>query len=117
VTLVSLSPDDLGQVLTFITGFMCDRSTSYKSYTQLLAIYRSCKDTWRPHDESNDLRITDYISDMKYGKWRDANIVIQLGIWQDRVLVVDGIHRGVSYLDCLNDGISPQHLPPLYLGY
>jgi hypothetical protein len=119
MTLVSLAPDDLGQVLTFITGFMCDhRSKSYKTYNQLLAIYQSCKDTLTPdNDKSEDLRITGFINDMTDGNWRDPNIVIELGVWRDRVLVVGGIHRGVSYLECLNNGVSPQDLPLLFLGY
>jgi hypothetical protein len=118
MTLVSLAPDDLGQLLTFITGFMCNRSTSYKTYCELRAIYQSCKDTLRPDDDkSEDLRITGFINDMTEGNWRDPNIVIGLGIWQGRVLVRDGIHRGVAYVDCLNDGVSPQDLPPLFLAY
>jgi hypothetical protein len=117
MTLVSLSPDDLGRVLTFITGFMCDRSTSFKTYEQLLATYHACKDSSAPYDESKDLRITDYISDMTAGRWRDPSIVIVLGVWEGRVLVMDGIHRGVAYLDRVKGGMSPQDLPPLYLGY
>lgn len=115
--LVSLLPDDLGGVLTFITGFMCDSSMSYKTYEELLATYHACKDWWAPHDESDDLRIVPYVADMKDGKWRDPSIVIRLGIWEGQVLVRDGIHRGVAYLDCLKEGVSPQNLPPLYLGY
>jgi hypothetical protein len=118
MTQVSLSPKDLGQLLTLITNFMCcDPSPSYKTYDELLAIYHSCKDLWPQDHESNDLRITDFINDMKDAKWRDPDIVIGLGIWQDRVLVRDGIHRGVAYLDCFNDGMPQQELPPLYLGY
>jgi hypothetical protein len=118
MTILSLSPDDLGQLLTFITGFMCDDpSSSYKTYDELLAIYRSCKDWREPQDKSDDLRITPFIKDMKDGKWRDPNIVIVLGIWKNQVLVRDGIHRGVAYLGCFSDGVSPQDLPPLYLGY
>jgi hypothetical protein len=116
VTAISLSPDDLGGLLTLITGFMCDRSDSYKTYCQLLATYRSCRGTWAPHDESNDLRITGYVRDMRAGEWRD-DIVIVLGIWDSRVLVRDGIHRGVAYLECLENGVSPQTLPALYLRY
>jgi hypothetical protein len=82
-----------------------------------LAIYHSCKDAWPQDHESNDLRIADFINDMKAGSWREEKIVIALGIWENQVLVRDGIHRGVAYLDCFNDGMSPQDLPPLYLGY
>jgi hypothetical protein len=117
MTLVSLSSGDVGQLVTLITGFMCDRSTSYKTYRQLLAIYHSCKATWGPHDVSNDLRIAGYVIDMKYGTWRDEKIVLVLGVWNDRVLVTDGIHRGIAYLACLDDGMEPQDLPALYLGY
>ena len=117
MTLVSLSSDDLGEILTFITGFMCDRSASYKTYRQLLAIYHSCKDWWGPYDESNDLRITGYIDDMSARQWRDPSVVIALGVWQTRVLVRDGIHRGVAYLHCLGSGTATQDLPPQYLGY
>jgi hypothetical protein len=53
---------------------------------------------------------------MREGKWHE-DIVILLGIWEGRVLVRDGIHRGVAYLDCMDNGISPQDLPYLYLGY
>jgi hypothetical protein len=117
MTQVSLSPEDLGQLLTLITNFMCcDPSTSYKTYDELLAIYHSCKDAWPQDHESKDLRITDFINDMKAGKWRDP-IVIILGVYQGRVLVMNGVHRGVAYLDCFKEGMSPQELPLLFLGY
>jgi hypothetical protein len=117
MSVVSLEPADLGRLLTFITGFMCDGSTSYKTYHELLAIYHSCKDTVTPQaDKSNDLRITDFITDMKNSAWRDE-IVVVLGVWEGRVLVRDGIHRGIAYLACLTDGISVQDLPALFLGY
>lgn len=95
---------------------MCDRSAAYKTYSQLLATYRSCRDTWAPHDASNDLRITHYISDMRAGEWR-GDLTIVLGVWDSRVLVRDGIHRGIAYLDCLDSGVLPRDLPSLYLGY
>jgi hypothetical protein len=118
MTLVSLAPDDLGHILTFITGFMCDHTTkSYKTYSQLLAIYQSCRDTWTPGDDkSNDLSIIGFVNDMTNRKWR-GQIAISLGVHEGRVLVVDGIHRGVAYLDCLNGGVPPQDLPRLYLAY
>jgi hypothetical protein len=85
MTQVFLSPADLGQLLTLITNFMCDKGTSYKTYDEMLAIYNSCKDWWQPHDHANDLRITGYIGDMASGNWRVSSIAIVLGVWEDRV--------------------------------
>jgi hypothetical protein len=114
---IPLTPAGLAQTTTLITGFMCDPSKSFKTYEQLLAIYHRCKEGWASHDASNDLRIANFISDLHDCQWREDDIIITLGVFQGRIVAVDGIHRGVAYLDCIRSGTSIKDLPPLYLTY
>jgi hypothetical protein len=39
--------------------------------------------------------------------------VIRIGVFDDSVLVIDGIHRSIAYLACVEDGITPDRLPAL----
>jgi hypothetical protein len=38
---------------------------------------------------------------------------MRIGVFDGKVLVVDGIHRGIAYLACLERGIGPERLPAL----
>jgi hypothetical protein len=47
-------------------------------------------------------------------RWRD-DVTIRIGEFDGKVLVIDGIHRGLAYLACVESGISPDRLPPLHV--
>jgi hypothetical protein len=49
---------------------------------------------------------------MADARWRE-DVRMRIGVFDGRVLVVDGIHRGIAYLACLQDGAPPERLPPL----
>ncbi len=37
------------------------------------------------------------------------------GVFDGTLLVIDGIHRGIAYLACIERGISPDRLPGLHV--
>ena len=51
---------------------------------------------------------------MASDNWR-SDLVIRIGEFDDTVLVVDGIHRAIAYLACLERGISTARLPALHV--
>ena len=51
---------------------------------------------------------------MTSNRW-SSDVVLRIGVFDDTVLVVDGIHRGIAYLACVQDGISPERLPALHV--
>jgi hypothetical protein len=86
---------------------MCEKSADIKRYADLVEIYDRCHESWHD-DPSDDLRIDKFVEDMKAGSWT-GSIVIRF----DGTVVVDGIHRGIAYLKCVNDGLNPSNLPPI----
>jgi len=90
---------------------MVDESQEHKTFYQLVNIFNSCFQTYTPeNDISNDLRILSYIEDMKNSRWKNP-----IYITYKNGEVIDGIHRGIAYLKCINDGISPEILPDIFL--
>jgi|APSaa5957512622_1039677.scaffolds.fasta_scaffold103426_2 hypothetical protein len=53
-------------------------------------------------DPSNDLRIDDFVKEMKNGCWSE-----------DNEIVTDGIHRGIAYLKCVKIGVTDDRLPKI----
>jgi hypothetical protein len=91
-------------------GYM-DRS--YKTFGQLLAIYRERSRTLHAaEDRADDLRVDRFMGDMASSRWK-ADLVIRIGVFDGTLLVIDGIHRGIAYLACIEEGISPDRLPAL----
>jgi len=97
--------------VTLITNFMCDSSASNKTFDELVNIFEDCKDKFTPEtDPSDDLRILKFVEDMKNGQWTDSIL-----IHSDNGEVKDGVHRGISYLICINDGVSKSNLPEVLI--
>src|SRR5262249_38413015 len=91
--------------------FMCDDTKHKKNFNELVSIFNKCKDQFTPEtDSSKDLLILKYVEDMKNGKWNDS-----IRIHSENGEVKDGVHRGISYLICINDGLSRKDLPELYI--
>jgi hypothetical protein len=51
---------------------------------------------------------------MASDRWK-ADLVMRIGVFDGAVLVIDGIHRGIAYLACIEEGISPDRLPALHV--
>jgi len=108
-----LSAQELADRPTLFTEFMGDVDTSYKTLGQLRAIYlERSKALQIDEDQAGDLRVERFISDMASGRW-STDVVVRIGVFDAAVLVIDGIHRGIAYLACIEKGISPDRLPAL----
>jgi hypothetical protein len=115
VALQPLSPRELADAPTLFASFMGDAGTTYKTVGQLRAIYRQRSGTLAAaEDRDDDLRVDRFADDMARDRW-NANVVLRIGVFDDTVLVIDGIHRGIAYLTCIEEGISCDHLPALQL--
>lgn len=113
MALKPLSAKELADTPTLFASFMGYMDRSYKTFAQLLAIYRDrSKVLHAAEDQANDLRVDRFMHDMASNRWK-ADVVIRIGVFDDTVLVIDGIHRGIAYLACIEQGISPARLPAL----
>jgi hypothetical protein len=110
-----LSAKELAETPTLFASFMGHVDTSYKTLGQLRAIYRERSKALHPaDDEADDLRVDRFINDMASDQWT-ADVVMRIGVFDAAVLVIDGIHRGIAYLACVEEGISPDRLPALHV--
>jgi hypothetical protein len=115
MALKPLSAKELAETPTLFASFMGYMDRSYKTFGQLLAIYRERSKALRAaEDQADDLRVDRFMSDMASNRWK-ADVVMRIGVFGDTLLVVDGIHRGIAYLACIEEGISPDRLPPLHV--
>jgi hypothetical protein len=115
VALQSLSASELADTRTVLASFMGEQVEEHKTVSELLSIYRQRAHVLpRDRDSGDDLRVDRFIGDMSASGW-DANVVIRVGVFDDTVLVIDGIHRGIAYLACIEEGISPDRLPALHV--
>jgi hypothetical protein len=117
MALQPLTARELADTPTVFASFMGDvgrggAGRGYKTVGQLLAIYRKRRKALQAEDPADDLRVDRFIHDMASDGWRDG-VVIRIGVFGRKVLVIDGIHRGIAYLACVDDGIDPSRLPAL----
>jgi hypothetical protein len=113
MALKPMSAPELAATPTLFSSFMGHTDTGYKTLGQLRAIYRERSQTINAaEDQADDLRVDRFIDDMASDRW-SADVVMRIGVFDDTVLVIDGIHRGIAYLACVEDGISPDRLPAL----
>lgn len=117
----SLSTSELADTQTVLASFMGEtigsRRTvrSRKTVSELLAIYRERSRTLHPKEDSgDDLRVDRFIEDMTRGEW-STDVVVRVGVIEDTVLVIDGIHRSIAYLACVEEGVDRARLPPLHV--
>jgi hypothetical protein len=115
MALEPLSANELAETPTLFASFLGHDSRSYKTVGQLLAIYRERRMVLEPADDpADDLRVGRFMDDMASDRWT-ADVVMQIGIFDDTVFLIDGIHRGIAYLACIEEGISPDRLPALHI--
>jgi hypothetical protein len=110
-----LSAEELAQTPTLFASFMGYMDTNYKTLGQLRAIYRERSKALREgEDRADDLRVERFVEDMASNRWT-SSVVMRIGVFDGTMLLIDGIHRGIAYLTCIERGISPDRLPPLRL--
>jgi hypothetical protein len=115
MALVPMSAEELAETPTLFAGFMGYVGTSYKTLGQLRAIYRErSRALPAAEDEADDLRVNRFIDDMASNRW-SSSVVMRIGVFDGTLLVIDGIHRGIAYLACIERGINPDRLPPLHV--
>jgi hypothetical protein len=115
MALKPLSAQELAATPTLFASFMGYVGRTYKTFDQLLAIYRSHSRTLHPADDrANDLRVERFVEQMAGSRW-DSDVVLRIGVFDGATLVIDGIHRGIAYLACVHDGIGPERLPALHV--
>ena len=108
-----LSARELAAAPTLFASFMGYKDTRYKTLGQLRAIYRQrSRALHAANDQADDLRVERFVDDMASNRWK-ADVVLRIGFFDGTLLVIDGIHRAIAYLTCLEQGISPERLPAL----
>ncbi len=113
MALKPLSAEELAATPTLFASFMGYMDARYKTLGQLRAIYRDRSRTLpAAEDAANDLRIERFVQDMASNRWRQE-VVMRVGVFDGKTLVIDGIHRGIAYLTCIEKGIRPEALPAL----
>jgi hypothetical protein len=115
VALQPLTAQELAATPTLFASFMGHNDTGYKTVGELLEIYRErSKALDAGEDPHDDLRVDRFMRDMASENWRE-DVVVRIGVYGETVLVIDGIHRGIAYLGCVEEGISPERLPALHV--
>jgi len=115
MALKPISPRELAETPTLFKSFMGYVDRRYKTFGQLLAIYRERSKALQPaEDRADDLRVDRFVRDMASNRWT-SDLVLRIGVFDGTVLVIDGIHRGMAYLACVDAGISPDRLPGLHV--
>jgi hypothetical protein len=115
MALQPLSPLELAGSRTLFASFMGAAGERYRTVAELLAIYRDRSRALSARNDRGDhMRVERFRRDMAGERW-DADVVMRVGEFDDDVLVIDGIHRGIAYLACIQDGISPARLPALHV--
>ena len=113
MALQPISPEELATTPTVFASFMGDVDSRRKTVPELLDIYRSR--AWRlsaEQDPDDDLRVGRFMAAMADSRWREE-VVVRIGVFNDEVLVIDGIHRAMAYLACVQAGLGADSLPPL----
>jgi hypothetical protein len=110
-----LAAEELAATPTLFASFMGYVDTRYKTLGQLRAIYRKrSRALQKGEDRADDLRVERFIDDMAGDRWK-TDVVMRIGVFDGAVLVIDGIHRAIAYLACIEKGISPERLPALHV--
>jgi hypothetical protein len=115
VALQPLSARELADTRTVFASFMGHTDDGYRTVGELFEIYRERSKTLpAAEDHADHLRVDRFVDDMASERWSE-DLVMRIGVFDDTVMVIDGIHRGIAYLACIEDGISPERLPTLHV--
>jgi hypothetical protein len=114
MALQPLSAQELSQTPTLFASFMGHVGRRHKTVAELLAIYRERSRAPLADKEVGDhMRVDRFMADMAGDRWRD-DVVVRIGVFDEAVLMIDGIHRGIAYLAC-SETISADRLPALHV--
>jgi hypothetical protein len=112
MALQPLSARELARTPTLFASFMGKVGVRYKTVAELLAIYRERSGALLSDKEVGDhMRVDRFMADMAGDRWRD-DVVVRIGVFDEAVLIIDGIHRAIAYLAC-SETISADRLPAL----
>lgn len=112
---IPLSARDLAMTPTVFSSFMGCAGPGRRTVGELLGIYRRRSATLDAvEDRDDDLRVNRFARDMASERWR-SDLVMRVGVFDGEVLVIDGIHRGIAYLACVEDGVGAERLPALHV--
>jgi hypothetical protein len=115
MALRALSPQELANTQTLFASFMGSTGKRNKTVAQLLSIYRERSTTMDASEDSDDdLRVERFIDDMAGERWQD-DLVMRIGVFDGEVRLIDGTHRALAYLACVDDGVSAERLPALHV--
>jgi hypothetical protein len=107
-----IAPEVVAVSKTIMTDFMHEPTTTFKTFAELVEIFARDREVLaREGDPSNDLRVLDFAAVMMAGQW-EPPIVFRR---DDEGRIGDGIHRGIAYLRCIDNGANPSRLPQLLL--
>ena len=113
MALEPLTLDALADTPTVFASFMGESGARKKTVRELLDIYRERSKSLRAgEDRDDDLRVERFMDDMANERWRDE-VIMRIGVFSGKTLVIDGIHRAIAYLACVEQGISSERLPAL----
>jgi hypothetical protein len=117
MSLQPMTPDALADTPTIFASFMGEGGARKKTVRELLEIYRERSKSLRAtEDRDDDLRVERFMDDMANERWRDE-VIMRIGVFAGTTLVmtlvIDGIHRAIAYLACVEQGISSERLPAL----
>jgi len=117
MALRALSARELAATGTLFDSFMGRDGEECKTVGELLEIYRerhpALEASADPHE---DLRVNRFMSDMSGERWRE-DLVMKIGVFDGEVRVIDGTHRAIAYLGCVQDGVAPERLPALHVDW
>jgi hypothetical protein len=113
MALQALSPSELARTPTVFSKFMGQPGAGFKTVDELLDIYHGRSAALCASERNSEhLRVARFMRDMAGDRWRDG-VVVRIGVFNDKVLLIDGIHRAIAYLACIQDGITADRLPAL----
>lgn len=113
MALQPMTPAALAESTTLFARFMGEGDAHNKTVRELLQIYRRrSKLLGAGEDRADDLRVTRFMEDMANERWREQ-VIMRIGVFGGTTLVIDGIHRAIAYLACVEQGIGPERLPAL----
>lgn len=108
-----LTVRELADTPTVFSSFMGKAGARSKTVAELLGIYRERRAARTGADEPCEhVRVERFMREMANDGWKDG-VVMQIGVFDDKVLLIDGIHRAIAYLACIQDGIRADRLPAL----
>lgn len=115
MALEPIAAREVAETPTLFKSFMGFVDGRYKTVGQLLEIYRERSRSLLPGEDQEDhLRVERFVRDMAGNRWT-SDLVLRIGVFAGTVHLIDGTHRSMAYLACLDIGVRPERLPGLHI--